>query len=187
VEQAERARVFDRSNVKRKKGFEFSHIYEGLSRDGIQRFLGLTRESRTRKDPVPDKKLKNLGELMEWLYGNHAKNIEPRMRTQAKDLEVLSSVLMSKEGVAALRNGLSLDLARDAALGDEQLFKQAVSQCKVSLQDAVGLVTTGFNPADEHSLSMAQSVEQLATDLVDSMQAKRRKKKRQAQGASADE
>jgi hypothetical protein len=187
VEQAERAGVFDRNNVKRKKGFEFSHIYEGLSREGIQRFLGLTRESRSKKDPVPDKKVKNLGELLEWLYGNNAKNIEPRMRTQAKDLEILSSVLMSNEGVAALRNGLSLDLARDAALGDEQLFKQAVTQCKVSLQDAVGLVTTGFDPLDEHSLSQAQSVEQLATNLVDAMQAKRRKKRRQSQGAGTDE
>jgi hypothetical protein len=186
VEQAERAGVFDRTNVKRKKGFEFSHIYEGLSRDGIQRFLGLTRESRTKKDPVPAGKIKRLGELFEWLYGNNAKNIEPRMRTQAKDLEILSSVLLSKEGVEALRSGLSLELARDASLGDAQLFKQALTQCKVTLQDAVGLVTTGFDPGDEHSLSQALDIEQLASDLVDSMQTKRRKKKRKSKEADAD-
>jgi hypothetical protein len=114
--------VFDRTNVKRKKGFEFSHIYEGLSREGIQKFLGLNRESRSKKDPVPSNRMKQLGELLEWLYGNNAKNIEPRMRTQAKDLETLSAVLLSKEGVAALRNGLSLELARDASLGDSQLL-----------------------------------------------------------------
>jgi hypothetical protein len=186
VEQAERAGVFDRTNVKRKKGFEFSHIYEGLSRDGIQRFLGLTRESRTKKDPVPSGRIKRLGELLEWVYGNNAKNIEPRMRTQAKDLDMLSSVLLSKEGVEALRNGLSLELARDASLGDNQLFKQALNQCKLTLQDAVGLVTTGFDPSDEHSLSQAQGIEQLASDLVDSMQTKRRKKKRTSQEADAD-
>jgi len=186
VEQAENAGVFDRNNTKRKKGFEFSHIYEGLSREGIQKFLGLTRESRPKRDPVPPSKIKKLGELLEWLYGNNAKNIEPRMRTQAKDLEVLSSILLSKEGVEALRNGLSLDLARDAALGDNQLFRQSLVQCKVSLQDAVGLVTTGFDPSDDHSLSQAQSIEQLATDLVDSMQGKRRKKKRRSQKADAD-
>jgi|HubBroStandDraft_6_1064221.scaffolds.fasta_scaffold107699_3 hypothetical protein len=190
VEQAERAKVFDRGNVKRRNGFEFSHIYEGLSRDGIQKFLGLTRESRTKRDPVPTGKIKRLGELLEWLYGNNARNIEPRMRTQAKDLEVLSSVLLSKEGVEALRNGLSLDLARDAALGDEQLFKQALAQSKGSLQDAVGLVTTGYVPdtdtVNDHSLSQAQSIEQLATDLVDSMQGKRRKKKRGSLGARRD-
>jgi hypothetical protein len=186
VEQAEKAGVFDRDNVKRKRGFEFSHIYEGLSREGIQNFLGLTRESRSRRDPVPKANVKKLGELLEWLYGNNAKNIEPVMRTQAKDLDTLSSVLLSKDGVAALRNGLSLDLARDAALGDEQLFKQSLSHCKLSLQDCVGLVTTGFNPSDDHSLSQAQSIEELATNLVDSMQSKRRKRKRSGQETSSD-
>lgn len=186
IEQAERSKVFDRTNVKRKKGFEFSHIYEGLSREGIQKFLGLTRESRSKKDPVPSNKVKNLGELLEWLYGNYAKNIEPRMRTQAKDLEVLSSVLLSKDGVTALRNGLSLELARDASLGDAQLLKQALNQGKVSLQDSVGLVTTGFDPGDEHSFSLAQSIELLAEDLVESMRSKRRKKKKLSQGSDDD-
>lgn len=71
VEQAERAGVFQRDNVKRKKGFEFSHIYEGLSREGIQQFLGLSRESRTKRDPVPKGNLKKLGDLLEWMYGNN--------------------------------------------------------------------------------------------------------------------
>jgi hypothetical protein len=186
IEQAERAKVFDRANVKRKKGFEFSHIYEGLSREGIQKFLGLTRESRTKKDPVPPNKMKRLGELLEWLYGNAAKNVEPRMRTQAKDLEVLSSVLVSREGVEALRNGLSLDLARDASLGDSQLLKLALNEGKSKLQDAVGLVTTGFDPSDETSFSIAQSIELLSSDLVDAMQGKRRKRKKRAQEADAD-
>jgi hypothetical protein len=186
VEQAERAKVFDRTNVKRRKGFEFSHIYEGLSREGIQRFLGLTKESRTKRDPVPKANIRKLGELLLWLYGDNAKNIDPVMRTQAKDLEVLSSVLMSQKGVAALRSGLSLELARDASLGDAQLFKQALSQCKASLQDAVGLMTTGYEPAeDKSSLAIAQDINELAVDLVDAMVAKRRKSKRRAE-ADAD-
>jgi hypothetical protein len=157
-----------------------------LSREGIQKFLGLNRESRTKKDPVPANKIKRLGELLEWLYGNAAKNIEPKMRTQAKDLEVLSSVLLSKEGVEALRNGLSLELARDASLGDAQLLKLALNECKGKLQDAVGLVTTGFDPSDEHSFSIAQSIELLSSDLVDAMQSKRRKRKSRPQEADAD-
>jgi hypothetical protein len=186
VEQAEKAGVFSRTNVKRKKGFEFSHIYEGLSREGVQKYLGLIRESRTKRDPVPKPNLKKLGELLEWMYGNSAKNIEPIMRTQAKDLEVLSSVLLSKEGVAALRSGLSLELAREAALGDAQLFKQSLSQCKTSLQNAVGLVTTGYDPAeDKSSFSVAQDIDELAGSLVDVMQSKRRKSKRRAE-ADAD-
>jgi len=187
VEQAERAGVFARNNVKRKKGFEFSHIYEGLSREGIQKFLGLTRESRSKKDPVPRGKVKHLGELLEWLYGNNAKNIEPTMRTQAKDLEVLSSVLLSDDGIAALRSGLGLDLARNASLGDFQLFKQALSHTKKTLQDAVGLVTTGYDPAEDSiSHSVAEDIQDLAAGLVDSMNSKRRKNKRRPKEAGAD-
>lgn len=185
VEQAERAGVFNRNNVNRKKGFEFSHIYEGLSRDGIQHFLGLARDSRTKQNPVPAVKVKQLGEVLEWIYGNRAKNIEPKMGTQAKDLETLSAVLLSKDGVRALRSGLSLSLARDASLGDTQLFKQSLGGAKRHLQDAIGLVTTGYDPTDDHSMSQATGIEQLASDLVDAMRAKE-KRKRASRRADAD-
>jgi len=182
VEQAERAGVFKRDNVKRRRGFEFSHIYEGLSREGIQTFLGLTRDSRSKRDPVPKGNIKKLGELMTWLYGDEAKNIDPVMRTQAKDLEVLSSVLLSKDGVTALRSGLSLELARDASLGDAQLFKQSLSVCKSSLQDAVGLMTTGYDPVeDKTSFQVADDINDLAENLLNSMAAKRRKIRRQSE------
>ena len=186
VEQAERAGVFQRQNANRKRGFEFSHIYEGLNREGIQQYLGLTSTSRTKRDPVPPKKIPALGELLEWIYGNKAKEIPPRMGSQAKDIEKLSTIVTSEEGIRALRNGLSLDMARDAALGDQQLLRNALNQAKQNLQDAAGLVSTGFDPDDNHALSTADDVEKLATDVYDAMQNKKRKQRRAQREANDD-
>jgi hypothetical protein len=186
VEQAERAGVFQRENANRKRGFEFSHIYEGLNREGIQQYLGLTSASRAKRDPVPPKKIPALGELLEWIYGNKAKGIAPRMRTQAEDIEKLSAILMSEDGIRALRSGLSLDVARDAALGDQQLLRNALNQAKKNLQDAAGLVSTGFDADDEHALSTAADVEMLATDVYDAMQTRRKKQRRAQREANGD-
>ena len=117
LEQAKRAGVFQRQNaVIVNAGFEFSHIYEGLNREGIQQYLGLTSASRTKRDPVPPKKVHALGELLEWIYGNKAKEIPPRMGSQAKDIEKLSTIVTSDEGIRALRSGLSLDIKTDPTL-----------------------------------------------------------------------
>ncbi len=177
VEQAESAGVFDRLNVARKR-FEFSHVTEAIRREGVQRFLGLGRDSRTRKRPVPPGKVKNLGELLEWIYGDKAREIAPRMRTQAKDLDTLSRVLLEERGTKALRDGLSLEIAYERSLGDVNLFKRALGTAKHSVQDALGLMTTGFAPEDEEDLGLAVDIEQLATNLVDAMRARQRKHRR---------
>ena len=75
---------------------------------------------------------------------------------------------------------------RDAALVDPQLLRNALNQAKKNLQDAAGLVSTGFDPDDEHALSTAADVEMLATDVYDAMQTKRKKHRRAQREASGD-
>ncbi len=141
---------------------------------------------RTKRNPVPEDKVRKLGELLEWLYGNKSRDVAPRMRTQAKDLEKLSVALQSKEGVRALREGMSLDLARDAAVGDRQLFRNAMMDAKHRLQDAMGLVTTGFDPSDENMVSTARDVQNIVDDVHDAMLKKRRRHCRSQQEPEDD-
>lgn len=178
VQQAEKAKVFDRADANRKRGFEFSHIYEGLSREGVQQFLGLTGASRTLKEPVPKKNTKQLGELLEWIYGSKAKGTKPLMRTQAEDIDKLSQTLMSPDGVHALRMGLTLDMARDAAVGDEHLLNAAMNGAKRNLQDAAGLVTTGFDPNDGRLFTLSRDVADIANEVAEAMLKKRTKHRR---------
>lgn len=68
VEQAEQAKVFNRSTIGKSR-FHFNYIYTGMDYPGIQAFLGLDQKGATQREPVPAKRIKNLGDLMGWLYG----------------------------------------------------------------------------------------------------------------------
>ncbi len=53
--------------------------------------------------PVPKAKLKELQELMIWLYGSRQEGKEPVVRTQNPDLNKLREVISSHPAIAALR------------------------------------------------------------------------------------
>ncbi len=144
LEQAEKAGVFSKED-RAKKHFSFSHLYTGLDYPGVQTFLGLSKEkSLSTRSPVPRSKLKNLGEFCEWLYGSQSRQKPPVVTSQNPDLRILQDVLQTRDGIAALRRGLPLSVARDISKGDEQLFREAVIAAKQSLQEARGKLLTGY-------------------------------------------
>ncbi|MCC7291279.1 MAG: ParB-like nuclease domain-containing protein [Phycisphaerales bacterium] len=177
IEQAEAAKVFSRDNSYRK--FGFSHIYTGLDKLGIQQFLGISDKKRSDRRPVPLSKLRHLGELCGWLYGDKSQDIAPVMQSQNPDLGILDSVLLSPKGVQSLRDGLPLAVSRDAALGDRQLFRGAIHESKQALQRAHATLSTGFDPKDTDMMSLAREIEGLAGDLTKEMEAKRKVSRRQ--------
>jgi hypothetical protein len=122
LDQAERAEVWardDRWNVR----FFFSDLYTGLGYKGIQSFLGVdATKSTTSAKPIPEERLVELGELCLWLFGSKARDIRPLIRSQNPDLRILDDVLQSKNGIAALRQGLGLTVSSDIAKGDEQIL-----------------------------------------------------------------
>ena len=171
IEQAETQGVFDRTDSYRK--FGFSHIYTGLDKQGIQKFLGIENKPRDRRRPVPKSRISHLGELCEWLYGSRSREIEPRMRSQNPDLKTLDAVLLSKKGVQGLRDGLPLSVAHDITLGDQRIFRSSLQNAKQSLQKAHGTLSTGFQPKDTDALALAMEIDGLAADLHDEMERKR--------------
>ncbi|HVT19439.1 MAG TPA: hypothetical protein VHQ90_25080 [Thermoanaerobaculia bacterium] len=164
VEEAEKAGVFSRDD-RTKRHFSFSHLYTGLDYPGIQRFIGLSREkSFDTRSPVPKNKLLELGELCEWLYGSKSKQKKPVVESQNPDLRILDEVLQTKNGIAALRHGLPLLVARDIGKGDEQLFREALVAAKQSLQEARGRFLTGYQ-GEVDLLQTASEILLLARDL----------------------
>lgn len=172
VEQAEKARVFDRADIAKTR-FYFNYIYTGMDYPGIKSFLGLGARGTTERKPVAN--VKNLGDLFLWLYGSETQDIPSLIHSQNPDLKHLDEVLLSDQGIRALRDGLPLNVARDISQGDERIFRQAVQQAKQSLQKALGTMTTGYSAEDAEALKLAHEVEDLARDLVDAMSQKRRK------------
>lgn len=178
IEQAEKAGVFDRREIS-KPSFYFNYIYTALDYPGFSSFLGLESKTSTVREPVPKAKIKNLGEVCEWLYGNSLREKQSLIRSQNPDLKVLDGILTSKQGVEALRDGFPLGIAKDISLGDEKLFRQALQQAKQELQKAHGTLSTGFAPADSEMVKLASDVEDLASDLVAGMMQKRKRAKRE--------
>jgi hypothetical protein len=177
IEQAERGGVFDRQETS-KPSFYFNYIYTALDYPGFKEFLSLDSKGSTEREPVPKNRIKQLGEVCEWLYGNSLRDKPSLIHSQNPDLKVLDSVLMSKAGVDALRDGFPLGVAKDISLGDEKLFRQALQQAKQELQKAHGTMSTGFDPSENEMIKLASDVEDLSGDLVLGMMQKKRKAKR---------
>lgn len=181
LQQAEKEGVFSRED-RSKRHFSFSHLYTGLDYPGIQKFLGLSRErSFDTRSPVPEGKLKNLGELCEWLYGSKKGQKKPVVESQNPDLRILDEVLVSKDGTAALRRGLPLAVARDIGKGDEQLFREALIAAKQSLQEARGKLLTGY-AGEVDLLRTALEIVELAESIHSEMAEVRGERPKRARG-----
>jgi hypothetical protein len=144
LEQAEHAGVFHRDDRWNKR-FAYSHLWTGLGYSGVQTFLGLGPDKGYKPSPIPKSKLKNLGELLVWLYGSKEEQRKPLVLSQNPDLRNLDEVLRSPDGVAALRAELPLDIALKASRGDERLLREALVKAETALKEARGLMPTGYS------------------------------------------
>lgn len=171
IRQAEEAGVFNRKD-RYKGSFAFSHLYTGLDYDGFKRFLKLSDDSTDSDKPIPEDRLKQLGELCKWLYGDNRTDTRSVVESQNPDLKTLDDVLMNEGSIDALRGGLPLALAHDISLGDERIFRESLQQAKLALQRASGTLTTGYQKEDKDLLRTGNSVADLADDVVAQMERK---------------
>lgn len=170
IQQAQQAGVY-RLDDRYKPHFSFSHLYTGFNYSGIQSYVGLSPDAYT-STPIPPTKLKELGELCEWLYGSRSKRKQPLVQSQNPDLRHLDEVLQSLDGVAALRQGLPLGLARDISKGDPVLFREAMVSAKYHLQEARGKLLTGYK-GEADLIATAEDIVLLANSVREEMEAKR--------------
>jgi hypothetical protein len=140
LEQAESQGVFDKEDRAHNR-FYFSHLYTAADQKEFQDFLDIDPTTSLQPNPVPPSKLKELGELMTWLYGRKSAEIEPVVRTQNPDLNILREVISKPEALSALRSGYSLERSQAIALGDKRRFRDALTSAKVELQNAKATVT----------------------------------------------
>ncbi len=177
IEQAESAGKFSRKNVSKARFF-FNYVYSAVTMVGIRGFLGLDTTDPEAREPVPPGKLNELGELCLWLYGDATRGIQPVVRTQNPDLGVLDSVLKNPASTAALRDGFSLDVAKDIQEGDDRIFRRSVLDARLSLQRAHSTLSTGYALDDAEVFLIGTEVEELAADLVAGMRQKKTQARR---------
>ena len=146
----------------------FSHLWTALGYTSVLNFLGVTPARLGRPNPVAQKNLKNLGELLLWLYGSKEREIEPKVRSQNPHLREMTEVLKSRRGLQFLRSGQPLAVALEAATGDERLFQDALSRAESELRTASRFVATGYL-GNTDLLETATNVEKIGRMLVKTM------------------
>lgn len=172
--QAESQAGFNREDRIRNK-FYFSHLYTAADQKGYQEFLGITSEDSLKPSPVPRSKLKELRELMVWIYGSKEDKKSPVVSTQHPDLTNLRIVLGNKTALAALRAGYALDRALEIARGDKMRFREAITKAKEDLIEANGSMALGFS-GEPDLFELAKEILFLIQGMVESMQSRTAKR-----------
>ena len=167
-DQATKAKVYRHDDIQANRIY-FSHLYTGLQREGIREYLQIEDAADESPTPVPEKKYKELGQLLEWLYGSKRNDTQPLIKSQNPDLKYLDEALQSKEAIAALISGESLSYAYELSRASDALFEENLLTAKRSLQKARAYLTTGYK-GEENILRVAGSVAQLADDLYQEME-----------------
>lgn len=166
--QAESQAGFNREDRIRNK-FYFSHLYTAADQIGYQDFLGITSEDSLKPNPVGRKKLKDLRDLMVWIYGSKEENKAPVVSTQHPDLTNLRIVLGNKTALAALRAGYPLDRAVEIARGDKLRFREAITKAKEDLIEANGSMALGYS-GESDLFELGKEILFLIQQMVESMQ-----------------
>ena len=163
IEQAERMKVFNR-NDRYINHFSFSHLYIGLGYEGISGFISVSTEDDESRDPVPEDRQEELGELLLWLYGNRRDRIPPVVQWQNLQLKQLDIVVAHDEALATLRAGHSLEYALTISQAPAKRFRKSLLTAKQVLQQAQATLTMGYDGSGE-LVRMAHEVANLADDL----------------------
>lgn len=182
LEQAEREGVYNRENVSSNR-LAFSHLYTGLDYDGIGTFLSIAPKEKETDSPVPKEKLKELGELCVWLYGDRSTNRRPVVQSQNPHLRMLNAVVANREAVAALRAGEDLNKSYEISRPPTSVFEEALLAAKRELTTARAALSSGYDNSHE-LLKIAVSIADMADDLYTEMERKTkstRKKNRTAE------
>ncbi len=167
LEQAEQQVGFSRRNVDQKR-FHFSHLYTAAAYPQIQKFLGITDVGSLVENPVPEKFLPELKEMMTWLFGDKELEKAPVVQKQNPHLGWLREVVDNRQALSALRSGISLERARAISLGDGRRFEEALVSAKDALQEARGTVTTGYK-GDEPLLRDMESMMKIGNAVLKEM------------------
>jgi hypothetical protein len=167
IEQAEKEKVYSRKFAFKKR-LPFSHLTTALDYEGFAEFLKLSDEGSESTTPVHHSRIKELGEVCKWLWGDNRDETAPVIESQNPDLRHLASVLLNDQATTTLRTTGNLNDAFEVTKGDDVVFSEALQQAKVGLSRAQGRVSSGYF-GEKHLLELGYTVAEMAADLYDAM------------------
>ena len=163
LEQARRERLFDIED-RYSRRFNFSHLYTALSRSQYMDYLGL-EDGWAQHDPhenqVPKDKLKELKNVLVWIYGLKREEKKPVIQSQNPDIKRLGEVLAHAEGRHVLETKSNLDDAHYRIKSVNKRFTDALYQARDSIQEAAALMAS-YDGQDQSLLNVARQAKKTA-------------------------
>ena len=130
--------------------------------------MGIIPKKEYTPTPVPQKKLSELGELCLWLYGSKSKHKAPLVKSQNPDLRYLDEALQSKDGEAALRSELGIEVALKISRGENRLLRESLVLAEQTLREVRGLVLDGYE-GEEDLIRKSEAIHLLSDRILDEM------------------
>jgi hypothetical protein len=169
IEQAESAGIYKREFVKGR--LAFSHLTTALQYPNFAKFLDVKDSVEESDKPVSPKKVKELGEVCRWLWGDKRDDTDRVVASQNPNLRQLEQVLGNAAALSNLRRGHGLAVAYDESKGDDTVFGEALQDAKTALVKAQGRVSTGYS-GEQKLLELAKTIAEMADDLIRVMDSK---------------
>ena len=163
LEQAEQKAEFSISDVQAGRLY-FSHLYTALAYQKFRSYIGLADDG---EPDIPENKVENLQEAMDWLFGSKKRGVEQKVKSQNPDLKRLVKILDNDMSVAALRAGQSLDVAVDLSIKEEDAFRDAILKAKLAIERAAAKLS-GYK-GDEVLLQQMDGIAEMADSLYEQM------------------
>ena len=137
-------------------------------------YLGL-EDGWARHDPhedqVPQDKLKELQNVLVWIYGSKDEEKMPVIKSQNPDIKRLGEVLAHPEGYNVLETKHDLDAAYASTESVDKRFIEALIKARDNIQDAAGLLRA-YDGQDQSLLNIAEDVKEVAETVHERMRKK---------------
>ncbi|KKZ12933.1 MAG: hypothetical protein TE42_02385 [Candidatus Synechococcus spongiarum SP3] len=173
LQQAKKEKLFDIED-RYSRRFNFSHLYTALSRSQYMDYLGL-EDGWARHDPqedqVPQDKLKELQNVLVWIYGSKEEEKRPVIQSQNPDIKRLGEVLAHAEGRHVLETKHDLDAAYASTESVDNRFKDALIKARDNIRDAA-VSLRAYDGQDQSLLDIAADIKEVAETVHDRMRKK---------------
>ena len=177
IEQADKENLFSIYDCWSGR-FGFSHLYVALTRSSYMSFLGLD-EGWTKYDPepnpVPEKKLSHLKEILLWIYGSKNDSIKPIIQSQNPDIRKLGEVISRDDSLVLLRATRDLEYAYESVTPEEEVFRNFLVGSERELVKTMKNLNS-FDGAEKSLLITAEKIKQHARIIYDTMNKKVRER-----------
>lgn len=143
LEQARKNKIFSLEERAPGRPFFFSHLYTALTRPQYREYLGLARDWRATEptpDPIPAAALPQLKNILMWLFGSEADEVEPIIKSQNPHIKQLGEVLANSIALKRLESSNSLSDAFAEVDSRARKYEDSLIRAVKHAEDAQQLV-----------------------------------------------